>query len=36
MYSLAPIATLVKNGMKKKEAEECQSAIFSFHLVTQE
>jgi hypothetical protein len=30
------VATLVKNGMREKEAKECQSAISSFPFVVQE
>ena len=30
------VATLVKNGMKKKKAKECQNALISFSFVIQE
>ena len=36
MDSHVPVATLVKNGMREKEARECQSVVFSFHFVIQE
>ena len=31
-----PVATLVKNGMREKEAKECQNALISFPFVIQE
>ena len=36
MDSHAPVATLVKNGMREKEARECQSIVSSFPFVIQE
>jgi hypothetical protein len=36
MDSNEPVATLVKNGMREKEAKECQSASISFPFVIQE
>ena len=36
MDTLTPVTTLVKNGMREKEARECQNVAISFPFVIQE